>query len=362
MNKVLIIDDEPWAREVIKALVEWDRLELEIAGEAEDGSEALHFIKELKPQIVITDMRMPGLDGVEFLKALNEQFLSLKIIVMSGYDDFVYLKQAIRSRAVEYLLKPVDETELNEALHKCILELENEKQTVNTASRSPIVFPNAQSMDRYGGLRKRVFSTLFELSKPALLQAIDKLEALLEDMFSNGLDSALLAKIGDDFFRMLGEFMSENDTNFEAMDLEFENFKSYENLSDLMRAVANAYGAAIDKMESIRKSKNRLVILEVQHYIDKHYLDPISLETVAHQFYVTKEHLSRAFKSTIGENLTEYMTRKRMDKAKQLLMQSDISIKHAAHMTGYSELAYFHRVFKKYHGITPGEIRSRNRK
>nr|MBC9200637.1 response regulator [Paenibacillus sp. PL91] len=361
MNKVLIVDDEPWAREVIKALVDWDRLGLAIAGEAEDGSQALHFIKEHKPQIVITDMRMPGLDGVEFLKALNEQFPSIKIIVMSGYDDFVYLKQAIRSRAVEYLLKPVDETELNEALHKCIFELENEKQTVHTASRSPIVFPNAQSMDRYGGLRKRVFGTLFELSKPALLQALDKLEALLEDTFSNGIDSALLAKIGDDFLRMLAEFVSENGTDFEAADLELENSKRYENVSDLMRTVANAYGAVIDKMESIRKSKNRLVILEVQHYIDQHYMDPISLETVAYQFYVTKEHLSRAFKSTIGENLTEYMTRKRMEKAKQLLMQSDVSIKQAAQMTGYSELAYFHRVFKKHFGVTPGEIRSGNR-
>lgn len=358
MNKVLIIDDEPWAREVIKALGEWDRLRLTIVAEAEDGKEGLRLIKELEPQIVLTDMRMPGVDGVELLQQLNSQFPLLKIVVMSGYDDFLYLKQAIHSRAVDYLLKPVDPTELNNALQKCIHELEIQKQTVNTSWKSPLVFPSTVLMERYMALRQRVFAALFELSKPAVLQTMDKLEEFLRSSFPQGMEPALLAKMGDDFLQILEQFMSENEVGFDSRAAETEAAAQWINVSETLKAIGRKYGEAIDKIEAIRKTKTRLVIVEVQSYIDQHYMDPITLETVSHQFFVSKEHLSRVFKTTVGENLTEYIIRKRMEKAKELLMQPNITIKQAAQIVGYPEQAYFHRVFKKQFGITPGDIRS----
>lgn len=358
MNKVLIIDDEPWAREVVKALGDWDRLRLTIVGEAEDGKEGLRLIQELEPQIVMTDMRMPGVDGVELLQQLNSRFPSLKVVVMSGYDDFIYLKQAIHSRAVDYLLKPVDPDELNAALKKCIHELEVQKQTVNTSWKSPLVFPSTALMDRYTALRQRVFASLFELSKPAVLQTMNKLEEFLASSFPEGMEQALLAKMGDDFEHILEQFMSENEVGFESQVRETESGAQWINVSDTLETIRRNYGEAIDKIEAIRKSKTRLVIAEVQSYIDQHYIDPITLETVAHHFFVSKEHLSRVFKTTAHENLTEYIIRKRMEKAKELLQQPHISIKQAALMVGYPEQAYFHRVFKKHFGITPGDIRS----
>ncbi|MEV5027473.1 response regulator transcription factor [Paenibacillus sp. LPE1-1-1.1] len=358
MNKVMIIDDEPWSREVVKALGEWEKLNLIVSGEAEDGIAALKLISELKPQIVITDMRMPGIDGVGLLKELKQQFPRLKIIVMSGYDDFDYLKEAIRSRAVEYLLKPIEPNELNEALQKCILELEVQKQTVNTSWRSPLVFPSAHLMDRYGVLRQRVFAALFELSQPLLLQSMNKLEEFLGQTFPLGTEASMLIKIRDDFSLILEDFMSENQVGFEANNLKSQASWSYENVKDMLNSVLHSYEEAIDKIESVSRTKSRLVILEVQHYIDQHYMEPISLETVAHHFYVSKEHLSRAYKTIVGENMTEYIIRKRMERAKQLLVHTAISIKKVAQICGYSEIAYFHRVFKKYFGITPGEIRS----
>ncbi|WP_410512270.1 response regulator [Paenibacillus sp. BR2-3] len=359
MNKVLIIDDEPWARQVVKSLGDWTRLDLVIAGEAEDGKEGLRLIRELGPHIVLTDMRMPGVDGVELLKQINSQFPLLKIIVMSGYDDFMYLKQAIRSRAVEYLLKPVDPDELNAALEKCIFELQTQKQTVNTAWDSPLVFPDTPSMNRYVALRQRVFAALFELSKPAILQALSKLEEFLRTTFPEGLEPALIRKIGDDFLRILEEFMLENEAGFKFHPASAEDHgQLWTNVPDTIAAIQANYAEAIDKIEALRKTKSRLVISEVKDYMDKHFLEPITLETVANKFYISKEHLSRAFKTAAGENLTEYIIRKRMERARELLLQPHISIKEAALMTGYTELAYFHRVFKKHFGRTPGEMRS----
>jgi two-component system response regulator YesN len=140
MYKVMIIDDEPWSRKVIKQLGEWDKLQLTIVGEAEDGTQGLRLIGELTPDIIVTDMRMPGIDGVELLKVLNERHPALKIIVMSGYDDFVYLKQAIRSQAKEYLLKPVDPDELNAALTQCVRELQEAKQASAVSWKTPLTF------------------------------------------------------------------------------------------------------------------------------------------------------------------------------------------------------------------------------
>lgn len=356
MNKVLIIDDEPWAREVVKALGDWERLGLKVVGEAEDGREGLRLMKEIGPDIVLTDMRMPGVDGIELLKQINIQFPLLKIIVMSGYDDFMYLKQAIRSRAVEYLLKPVDPDELNAALEKCIHELNAQKQIVNTSWDSPLVLPNTVSMDRYITLRQRVFASLFELSKPAVLQALGKLEEYLVATFPRGLDSAMLVKIGADFLHILEQFMLENEAGFEVQHSSDDGYRSEIAVSGMLAHIQTNYIEAIDRIEVLRKSKSRLVISEVKNYMDKHFLEPITLETIANKFYVSKEHLSRVFKTTTGENLTEYIIGKRMERAKELLLQPHISIKEAALMTGYTELTYFHRVFKKHFDMTPGEM------
>jgi len=356
MNKVLIIDDEPWAREVVKALGDWERLGLRIAGEAEDGKEGLRMMKELEPEIVLTDMRMPGVDGVELLQQINIQFPLLKIIVMSGYDDFMYLKQAIRSRAVEYLLKPVDPDELNAALEKCILELRKQKQTVDTSWNSPLVFPDTALMDKYVALRQRVFAALFELSKPALLQALGKLEEVLASAFPDGLKPAMLVKIDADFMHILEQFMLENEAGFEIRRRLTEEQSPWTTVSGTLADIQRNYAEAIEGIDVLRKSKTRLIISEVKDYMDKHYLEPVTLESIAAKFYVSKEHLSRAFKMTTGENLTEYIIRRRMERAKELLGQPHISIKEAALMCGYTELAYFHRVFKKQFGITPGEM------
>lgn len=124
MIRVLIVDDEPWNRDILKTFGTWEKLGMLVVGEAEDGDEAFRLVGELAPHIVITDMHMPGADGVELLQALNNHCPDVKIIVVSGYDDFAYAKHAIRYKAVDYLLKPVNPAELNAVLLKCKNDLE----------------------------------------------------------------------------------------------------------------------------------------------------------------------------------------------------------------------------------------------
>ena len=117
---VVIIDDEPWTREVVKHLGRWKEFGLTIAGEASDGDLGLQMVRELQPDIILTDVRMPYLNGIELIRALRDENNDAQVIFFSGYDDSAYIRSALRLGADDYLLKPIKPNELNERLEKCV--------------------------------------------------------------------------------------------------------------------------------------------------------------------------------------------------------------------------------------------------
>lgn len=116
MYKALIIDDEKPVRIAVSKLGKWSRFCIEPPLMAANGKEALATMREVHPDIVFVDMHMPIMNGSEFLKEASEEFPDTRFIIISGYDDFTYAQQAIRYGAVDYLLKPVVEKDLNEAI------------------------------------------------------------------------------------------------------------------------------------------------------------------------------------------------------------------------------------------------------
>lgn len=358
MHRVLIIDDEPWSREVVKNLTDWKHLQLDMIGEADDGTQGLKLMEECDPHIVVTDMRMPGLDGTGLLKEINERFPKLKIIVMSGYDDFHYLKQAIRSRAVDYLLKPVNPEELNASLMRCVRELSEVPTAVQTLT-IPSVFEDSTVFERYMTYRKLIFGYLLDLNQADLLQVFEKLKAFLEHSLPNKPNTAVLSKISSDFMQMLEEFIFEHHFKLDVM--MSEKTLDGSSVIETVDEIATLYQKTIDEIETQRKNKNKLDVTEVQAYIDRHFQDGISLDMIAQHFFVSKEYLSRTFKDVTGENISETIVRRRMEKAREWIVEHRMSIKNAAQLTGYTDLAYFYRVFKKHFGTTPGDMRDQKR-
>lgn len=108
----MIVDDEPLIRRGLRETIEWDNLGLEVAGEACNGIEALDIIEKINPQIIITDVKMPIMDGIELIKKINELNIKVKVIILSGYNEYEYLKEAIKYNVESYLLKPIDQNEL----------------------------------------------------------------------------------------------------------------------------------------------------------------------------------------------------------------------------------------------------------
>ena len=125
--RLLITEDELWLRKRLVSTIDWSSYGISEVYEAEDGGEALEIALKEKPDIVITDIRMPELSGIDLMKKLNENSIFSKMIVVSGYDDFEYAQGALRMGAINYLLKPVDEEELLDRVKRCVEELKKEK-------------------------------------------------------------------------------------------------------------------------------------------------------------------------------------------------------------------------------------------
>lgn len=113
--KIIVLDDEKRVCDLVCALVLQDELNLELAGTANDGAKGLQLIKEVNPDIVITDIRMPSMDGLELIEKAKDFNPNLQFIIISGYRQFDYAKKAIKFGVSDYLLKPLNQNELTES-------------------------------------------------------------------------------------------------------------------------------------------------------------------------------------------------------------------------------------------------------
>ncbi len=126
MNTVLIVDDELIIRQGLQCIIDWDKFGFEIIGEASNGEEALRLILQKNPDVVMMDIRMPKLPGLEVVKQAREKGYKGKVIILSGFSDFKYAQEAIRYDVKYYLTKPIDEDELSETIQEISKNLENE--------------------------------------------------------------------------------------------------------------------------------------------------------------------------------------------------------------------------------------------
>lgn len=133
MPKILIVDDEAIYRKGLRAMISSEDPNWEIVGDAKDGYEAMEMIGELKPDVVLTDIRMPRMDGIQLQKFARERFPDLRCIVISGYEDFSYVRQSLRHGAKDYLMKPVEREELSRVLDKVKDEI---REATRKASQS----------------------------------------------------------------------------------------------------------------------------------------------------------------------------------------------------------------------------------
>lgn len=351
--KAVIIDDEYWTRNSIRRLAEWERFGIGQVEEAEDGLSGLQIIHSIQPDIIITDMKMRGMDGVELLQKLSEDYPFVRKIVISGYDDFSYTKQAIQSKVDEYILKPINPEELNRALEKAVRELQI-AQGLHAVQPLDKEILNIMTDAKLSIARK-----FQELQMEAVRGKFTELECVLtvHEPLQSGIHNSLYKQ----FMFLLEEQASRMLTDSKSVIppaartiLVTDNTP----IAQWIRVLSDSYVAVMEELIHRRRNKTRIDIDEVRQYIERFFAEPITLESIAGQFFVSKEHLSRTFKQEIGSTVMDSIITLRVEKAKQLLQDPTTSIKSAAEAVGYTDLTYFHRIFKKITGLTPGQIRN----
>ena len=138
MYRLLIADDEPTVRKGMLSCIDWEKFMIGAIREVKNGAEALEEAMIFKPDILLTDIRMPVMDGIELTYHIREKLPACQIVIMSGYDEFSYAKKLMKMKVTEYLLKPVDEIELMNAVARMIKEIEEGRQNGSrTADSQP---------------------------------------------------------------------------------------------------------------------------------------------------------------------------------------------------------------------------------
>ena len=168
----MLVDDEEEVARSITHRIDWDAIGFEVPSYAENGLEALDVAESIQPDVVMTDIQMPYMDGLELSRKLKELFPNIKIIIFSGYDEFEYAKEAVRLQAEEYILKPVASEELTKVFERIKASLDREIDERNNVKKLETYYQDSLPL-----LREGFFTSLIEGRIPE-----KELEQTLEDL------------------------------------------------------------------------------------------------------------------------------------------------------------------------------------
>ncbi|WP_186445887.1 response regulator transcription factor [Paenibacillus cremeus] len=334
MFQVLVAEDELWIRDAVVEMVDNLHPQFSVAGEASNGEEAWNFINEHWPSIVITDIMMPKKNGLWLIEHIFQLNLPVVVIVVSGYDNFQYAKQAMRYGVSEYLLKPVDEEELHSALHRSTKRLEQMTELHEgylTIQRFIEQLPEMNTK----GMQQELNAILAMIMKQRI-SAPSKAKSLL-----NILDT----KLNDLFHVMLPQYNP-------VLLVEEDEQGIRKHFAGLL----DTWLIASPKVES-QQFKNSMK--QVCDYIETHYYENFTLARLADMSHMSVSYFSLLFKKTTGQTFLNYLNLVRLQRAKELLKEPDLKIYEIADMVGYTSLPYFNRIFKQVVTITPVEYRKR---
>ncbi len=358
-RKVVIIDDEPWTRGVIIKLAQWDRLGLKVVGEAADGETGLELIRKVLPDIVITDVRMPRIGGIELVQKLRSEGFQIPILIISGYDDFAYVRSALKLGVTDYLLKPIKAQELNQQLQRCI-EILNQEEIVRPKAVMEAGF-FADGWEReYYDIRSKLETALKVGNYEIVRQQMAQLYNVASKHEGEQPPTAVMIGI---YYAMLFALQKHIDSVganredvFGAKGPTFV-FSRDNTLRQMIDFIQDLYCSVMRYLEKQQQQRSRLNIDAACRYIQGCYIHGVTLEQTADEFHVTKEYLSKAFKADRKEGFSEYVTSLRMKRAYELIVEFDTPLKDVGAMVGYFDLAHFYKTFKKHFGKTPGEVR-----
>lgn len=408
--KVFLVDDEIVVREGIRESFPWEETPYVLVGEAPDGEMALPMIRDTNPDIVITDIKMPFMDGIELCRIMRAQMPWIGVIILSGYDEFEYARQCIQLGVREYMLKPINSDNLKEALDKVSAQLKAERNTFEHAA-------SLRARMESGGklVKEKLIGSLFsneaaEEDAPHVLEQLTSMGCPVPAPFYTVIDAAF-SPVGEG--QAVAAALSESSegvalpspgrvgTRFlipgeSAEDVEERAYAFATTLArELERTgcseIRIGIGEIVGKPEAIyqsfktarhirhllveRKDENAIilgtremgetsdetpaVISEAKLYMSLHFTNPnLMLQDVAKAVNMSCSRFSTVFSQQNGQTFTEYLMYLRLSKAREMLRTTSERSSQIAREVGYNDAHYFSYIFKKNTGLTPSDYRA----
>jgi len=408
MLKALVVDDEYLVRMGIRETIDWASHGIEIVGEADNGADGLTLAMQYEPDVIVTDIRMPYMNGIEFIEKIKEYRLNAGIIVLSGYDEFQYAQAAIRHGASSYLLKPVDTDELAASVRAIGLEaqarLRDRDYYGQLKGELPAISRQFWLDLLHGRIRqeeeiasKRRLLGLEEQSEYAIAVVLKPKDrtaspsasgsALVEETVVDaelkahslqaeaivpsgpGQWTVVLAASGE-WTEMLGRIrafgygLTSRAKQAGEPELAIGIGKPAETSGQLNVS----YGSAVEAVqraassvggvwyaEDVGEMATRREIRGALAYIRRHYADSITVEKVAAEVFVSPTHLMHLFRKELNKTFYECLTECRIEEAKLMLRDPRYRVYEVSDRVGFGDAKYFSQIFKKMTGMTPSE-------
>lgn len=392
MRNLVVVEDETLIRLGMKVMLDWSELGVRWAGDASNGNEALQIIEGAHVDIVITDIRMPEMNGIELMSICKEKHPHIRFIVLSSYSDFELARHALQLGAVDYILKPT-------------LNIEDIKKAI---IRAILTLPSADFHHKQGDTHDSDFVKELIIERLLLHEhpewELEERKRFKVPIWQGNVSISYLTAIKNEEHdakdRWVGSLLVILDDHIGALQIEKVKFHGSMLLffheatfsqeqwvtwkNNLFWKIKNVlgvdlYGDERFKLKSwkdIRHSLNELdltmkrrnqegmpsILVKAISYMQAHFCEPIGLEHIAEQVGVSPSYLSRLFKQEAGKSFVRHLYDLKLNRAKMLLLQRPMTAASVGEQIGYPNPRYFSKWFKALTGMTPGEFRRMNNK
>ena len=381
--KVVIADDEQLILRNLTQIIDWQSLECELVGTAHNGQGVLEIMKNHQVDILLTDISMPGITGIELLRRINTIEHKTMVILISGYNDFEFAKEAIKNNALDYILKPIDYDELEECIERAIKGLNEQKiseyehkkyliyelittgiidsQVINMQNPYFSIVVRSHIKDIEAIIQKK-HRSLFDGDSNLYLYKLSNQEiALVVELLNSPIDDA--KTIGDKFARNIVDDVSDKCVLAigKVVMCLFDIKKSFDHAKELIKYETYINGNVITEewlKEEYKPSQSAADLIEdALKYIQNNFQADLGMEQLAQQIGLSVSYFSLLFKQRTGSTFLDYLTNIRIEYACHFLQNSDLKTYEIAQKVGYTDQRYFSQVFKKRMKKTPSEYR-----
>lgn len=356
MTTLIIADDEALELEGIATFIPWESLGIEIVGKAFNGKEALELIKNHKPGIVITDIKMPVMDGLEMISLAREVSPDTVFVILSGYGDFDYTSKAMEMGIRHYILKPCSDDRIMNTMNAVLSEIsarKNQAKELEDAAHIKALLQNSI----FGDLSDRL-----RMHSHQAQQIISRLSVGLDIGYEAVCKSCYMANVK---LRLLQLPLEERARLFEwAFSSRYVGcpeirLSTTDEVTFLSSVISVMSEPVLPDGGTVRKELDERILRAIYSHLSEKSLSAMMLS--AEVLFISTDYFSRKVQEITGKRFTAYVNEARIEAAKELIeLAPGEKMMNIAELIGFSpDEQYFSRTFRKLTGISPRDYANR---